>query len=183
MDGQFTNIEGKLKTLAKVNLICAYILAVACVIGGLAIGGVFFIVGIGAGAIWLLIGYIGSWSIYAFAEILESVKETNRTLKIGLKQDVMAEETREAEEKHAREEAERKAEEQRGEAERRAAQERNARVDAYWAAHTEEKQALLAKKAEAEQALAKMGGFSGEQKQKLQSLISSIDAELTKDRV
>ncbi len=78
MDGQFTNIEDKLKTLAKVNLICAYILAAGCLIWEIKTGGAIgFVIGLCVAALWLLIGYIGSWSIYAFAEILESVKETN----------------------------------------------------------------------------------------------------------
>ena len=45
-----------------------------------------------------------------------------------------------------------------------------------------EKQVLLEKKSQAEQALKKMGSFSGEQKQKLQDLVLAIEAELTKDR-
>lgn len=182
------NVEGKLKTLATVNLVCAWLLAIGCLIYGFTRGHIMILIGVLVGGLWLLIGYVTSWGIYAFGEILESVKETNRTLKTALKQDVLAEQSREAEEQREKEEqAAEQARRQAEEAEKaRQAQEeaeraRLARIDAYWAAHAEEKAALEAKKTEAERALAG-GGLTAGQKSKLEELVRAIDAELTKDR-
>ena len=183
MEGAFSNIEGKLKGLAKVNLVCAYLLAIICIVFGIFVGEIAIILGICGGVIWLLIGYISSWGIYAFAEILESVKETNRTLRLGLKQDVLAEENREAQEKKARADAERMAQREREEAKRMAEQAKYERINSYWTNHAEEHKALLMKKQEAEKALAAAGNMAGAQKQQLQTLIASIDDELTKDRL
>ena len=59
---------------------------------------------------------------------------------------------------------------------------REKRFDDYWEAHAEEKAALLAKRAEAQNALKSIGSLATEERAKLQNIIAAIDAELTKDR-
>lgn len=60
--------------------------------------------------------------------------------------------------------------------------EKQARITAYWEQHAEEKESLLAKKADAELGLSKLGKFDFKQRQALQDLIRSIETELTRDR-
>lgn len=56
------------------------------------------------------------------------------------------------------------------------------RITSYWAEHSEEKAALLKKRADAESRLKEVGGLAIEQRRTLQKLINSIDTELSKDR-
>lgn len=126
----------------------------------------------------------------------ETAKETKRfmqdmkqTLTLGLnkniretveEQEKVAAETRQKE----REEREKqwKKEQERRERERTAEQSRKQRIEEYWAAHSEEKQALVAKKAEAEMKLKQLGALAGEEKKTIQEIIRKIDFELTRDR-
>ena len=176
MNGFFANIEGKLKLLAKINLACGFLLLVACIF--LGVHEKALLAGLGVGAIWLLVAWFSSLTLYAFAEILESVKETNKTLKLGLAQDVRQEEKSMEEARMAAA----KAEQERREAERARMDAKKASYDAYWRAHAVERKALEAKKADAERKLKEMGGLATEQRKALQDLIRAIDQELTRDR-
>lgn len=187
----FENVEKKLKTLAKINLYCGFILAVVSFIGLLIIGGeeatgwdILYAVFIAL--VWVLVGFITSWPIYAFAEIVEGIKETNKTLKYIFQDDIRKYQSIEHEQEFQRRKAEyeraeaiRQKEQERQEAERLAKEQKEERIAAYWTEHAEEKKALLDKKSKAEALLEQV---SGQERDTLQELIRSIDYELTKDR-
>lgn len=176
----FDDIEKKLKALAKINLYCGFILA--------AISFCWLIVSVGEettgldlllatliALIWVLVGFITSWPIYAFAEMVEGIKETNKTLKYIFQDDIRKYQGIE----HKQEEQKQKAEQERQEAERLAKKRKEDRIANYWVEHSEEKKALLAKRSKAEAMLKQV---SGQERDTLQELIQSIDYELTKDR-
>ena len=60
--------------------------------------------------------------------------------------------------------------------------ERKHRIDTYWNEHKEEKDALCAKKKEAEEKLGKISTLAPEERKAIQNLIQAIDEELTKNR-
>lgn len=203
----FENVENKLKILAKINLICGYILAAIILIYSLfksldekEIG--LFIFGVLLAGLWLLIGYVTSWCLYAFAEMVGGIKESSKSLReIRIntakndRQKVLEEEQRKAAEEarlveqkreEERKAAERLAAQKRAE-ERRAAEEqaekvRKERFNAYWTEHADEKEKLLAKKAAAEKKLKGLSSLAVEERKTIQELIQAIEYELTKER-
>lgn len=186
----FTDIEKKLKVLAQVNFVCGIILAILCpILGNEAALEVGLIIGLIVGLMWLLMGLISSWFIYGFAELLENTKKIDYTLKIGFANEICknVEQKRQAEQRQAEQkekflqeqaEAKRQAEQLRKEAEAA----KNARINTYWEQHSDERKALLEKRAAAESKLKEVGGLAREQRKALQNLIQSIDAEFAKDR-
>ncbi len=182
----FNNVEEKLKGYAKFNFVAVIIFA--------AVG--FFVLMSGlkyaneretllyvmtfAIIIYSLLAVC--WFMYAFAEITESVKETNKALQLTFERNIA-----DAEEKH-RKDAEAKAEKAKAEADKAAAEAaaaeaaRKKRFDDYWDSHQDEAKALIAKKEEATTALNSISGLATEERAKLQNIIDAIDEELTKDR-
>ncbi len=61
-------------------------------------------------------------------------------------------------------------------------QEKKARFNAYWKEHAAEKEALLKKKAEAEEKLKGLSSLATEERKAIQNLIRAIEVELTKER-
>lgn len=180
----FENVEKKLKTLAKVNLYCGFILA------GLSFIWVFVTAGDEAtgwelllavvlAVVWVLIGFITSWPIYAFAEIVEGIKETNKTLKYVFQDDIRKYQGIERDQEQRKRSAERQREQEQQEANRLAEERKEKRIASYWALHSEEKKALLDKKAKAQALLKRV---TGKERDSLRELIRSINDELTKDR-
>lgn len=103
MDTLFKDVERSLKTLAKVNLVCGVILALTFLLWGATTEAGFFVfVGIALGGISLIASLIVSWFIYAFAELVESAKETSYTLKLGFAEDVAKEKKKKEEFERAR---------------------------------------------------------------------------------
>lgn len=196
----FKNVENKLKMLAKVNLICGYIVAAMTLICSLFLGALFeegigqiaiILVGICFAGLWLLIGYVTSWFLYAFAEMVEGIKESSKSLRDicintakNDRQKVLEEEQRKAAEEARAAEllAEQKREEERKAAEEQAEKVRKERFDAYWEEHSEEKEALLIKKAAAEKKLKGLSSLAVEERKAIQELIQAIEHELTKER-
>lgn len=183
----FENVEKKLKTLAKVNLYCGFIMAGIFVIWvfwdseNVAIGWKLLFAVLFA-VLWVLIGFITSWPIYAFAEMVEGIKETNKTLRYIFQDDIRKFQGIERDQERERQWAERQRQQEREEAARLARQAKKQKEDkiaAYWAEHSEEKKALLDKKAKAEALLKQV---SGKERDTIQELIKSIDDELTRDR-
>lgn len=185
----FANVERKLKIYAKINFICGILLALVCFIFGIGMDDEWIVAGI-VGACCVMLGtIIIGWFIYAFAELLENVKDVNRTLKLAyadklseetIKDRKIEQERKAQEEKQRQQEHERRqTEEERKKAEKIAKQ---ARIDRYWENHQEERAALLAKRTEAENKLKEMGKLAGKQRTALEDLIYAIDEELSKDR-
>lgn len=207
----FENVEKKLKTYATVNFVGVIIVALLLLFTGAvefrhASGGAVLVLFL-AYALIVYCLLASCWFIQAFAEITESVKQianstkqTNEILQTAFAGNISeekkkahklllaeAEAARIAAEKKA--EAERIAAEKKAEAERILAEEKRAlaeekvrRHKAYWAEHTEERSALLAKRREAEEALKTVGSLAGKERDQLQKLISGIDEELNKER-
>lgn len=72
----FRNAGKSLMSFAKINMICSYILAAICAIGGIFFEDILmFVIGIGAGLIWILIGYYTSLFIYGFGQLVNDVRE------------------------------------------------------------------------------------------------------------
>ena len=87
----FTNVEEKLKSLAKINCACGMVLAI---LGPLFIIGIeddWIIPGLLAAVLIVLIALVQSWFIYAFAELLETTKRTTYILQIAHKEDIAVE--------------------------------------------------------------------------------------------
>lgn len=74
----FTNVEKKLKVLAVVIVCLGAISIIPFVVFSYS-----YLMGFLIGIVCLLISIIEAWVIYAFAELLETAKETVRVLKIG----------------------------------------------------------------------------------------------------
>lgn len=185
----FSDIESKLKVLAKVNFVCGIIIAIAFFVVGATLSTEASFLGFAVGVVYIIAQLILSWFIYAFAELLESTKETNRILKLGYADDITKEREKEEEIERVRiaqEEWERqkKAEAKRKEEEQKQAAEaaRQARIVAYWDSHPEEKKALAEKRIAAEKKLNELGGLAVEQRKALEDLIRAIDEEFEKDR-
>ena len=175
----FNNVEEKLKGFAKFNFVAVILFAALgffALMSGLKYANeresLLYLMTF---AIIIYSLFAACWFMYAFAEITESVKETNKALQLTFERNISV-----AEEKHKKEA------EAAAEAARRASEEKKAarkkRFDDYWEAHAEEKAALLAKRAEAQNALNSIGSLATEERTKLQNIINAIDAELTKDR-
>ena len=211
MNTLFNNIENKLKVYAKISLVCGVVVSIIFLLLVLMnhnpYNPDFTWYSIFALLAWLILVLISSWGIYAFAEILESVKsikqsmeETNYTLKLGYAQDIKNDNIRrEKEQKAAAEKAkieqerimlaeqERKEKEEQIKKEneekaRRIAKDKQDRIDAYWEKNIEEKKALISKKQNAEEKLKKISSLATEERKQLQHLIDAIEEELTKDR-
>ena len=191
----FENVEKKLKAYAKFNSVAVIIFAV---IGVFALMSFAYDAGIrGAAALLMLLGFAlliyallaTCWFMYAFAEITESTKATNAALRLAFAQELTEEERRQQAEAQIKEAAAREAALQQA-AQERAAQEaeearkaeRKRRYDAYWSAHADEWNALNAKKKEAQDALAAIGGTVCPERDQLEALVKSIDEELNRDR-
>lgn len=196
----FENVEKKLKTYATVNFVGVIIVALSL----LFIGAVEFEDASGGAVLVLFLAYAlivycllaSCWFIQAFAEITESVKQianstkqTNEILQTAFAGNISEEKKKAhklllAEAEAARIAAEKKAEAERilAEEKRALAEEKARRHKAYWAEHTEERSALLAKRREAEEALKTVGSLAGKERDQLQKLISGIDEELNKER-
>lgn len=72
----FNNAGKSLMKFAKINMICSYILAALCAIGGIFFEDILiFVIGIGAGLIWILIGYYTSLVIYGLGQLVDDVRE------------------------------------------------------------------------------------------------------------
>ena len=182
----FNNVEEKLKGFAKFNFVAVIIFAAVgffALMSGLkyADGGETLLY-VMTFAIVIYSLFAVCWFMYAFAEITESVKETNKALQLTFERNIAEAEERRREEAEARDE-EAKAEEEKAKTEAEAAEAaRKKRFNDYWEAHAEEKAALLAKRAEAQNALNSISSLATEERTKLQNIINAIDAELTKDR-
>lgn len=185
----FSNVESKLKTLAKVNFACGILIAVIAPIYATSVNEKLFAAGLSIGCVYLLSSLFGSWFIYAFAELLEETRETNRLLRTGFTDEIgkeVEEQRRVEEEKHMQQEKQEieRREKQRQEAERKQEEKRvqEARIAAYWEKHAEEHEALTAKREAAQAILKERKGLSREQREALEKVIIEINAELTKDR-
>ena len=190
----FEKVENKLKVFAGVNFACSIIVAIFMLFvvlfeisdGADGLGVLLLVLGFGL-AVYALLGTC--WFIYAFAEILEYTKKTSETLALAFAQNV-ADEQKKAEEARIAQERQRQKEleKERLEAERRIQEamekerERKHRIDTYWNEHKEEKDALCAKKKEAEEKLGKISTLAPEERKAIQNLIQAIDEELTKNR-
>lgn len=183
----FESVESKLKTYAKVNFflvigiaILAFILIMAGILDGLNSAGALLAIILYAALVYDLLALC--WFMYAFAEITESTKKTNEALRLTFAKQITMEQERQQEEKNAIEEKNRKEEEQKKAEEDAQAMERKRRYDAYWEAHAEEKNSLLAKREEATNALKSISGLATEERARLYNLITAIDDELKKER-
>ena len=173
----FDNVESKLKTVAKVNFVAGIIMAFICLIAALSneLLRTAFIV---LTAVMIVFGLIGSWLIYGFAEIVESSKEIR---KLASATDFgTVKESEKLKQEREREAMQRELEAQR----RREQQERvkKARIDAYWSAHQNDKEKLMAKRAEAERIYNNAKNLDAKTMDKIKALIDSIDYELNRDR-
>lgn len=186
MDKLFSNIESKLKILAKVTFVCGFIAGIFYTVVLFDDWGFMPILSITVGLLWVLAGLISSWGIYATAELLENIKEMNRTLKVGCtenfikkaKQQTKQERVMQDEDARPKEEETvRKTKEQ-----HQVDDSKLTRISEYWDQHPEELQALAEKRAEAKEKLSKISALAPEQKQQLRDLIQAIDDELNKDR-
>ncbi|MCC8079990.1 MAG: hypothetical protein LIO57_08065 [Oscillospiraceae bacterium] len=180
----FTNVEKKLKVLAVVIVCLGAISIIPFIIFSYS-----YLMGFLIGIVCLLISIIEAWVIYAFAELLENAKETARVLKIGFSDNIEKDLTRAKQLRQQQAEQEEKARQEEAEAQRKAEERqkaeelaKQARIDAYWVHHAEEKDALLKKRSEASSKLNEMSGLAGKQRSALEDLIRAIDDELTKDR-
>lgn len=137
--------------------------------------------------------YLQSLIMCAFADVVEDVKATREALCGGGNPQILGQEdarrmaAREAEAERIKAEAARiQAEKERKEAEEReaalAAEKQRERNKQYWNQHKEEKEALCAKKKEAEEKLGKISTLAPEERKAIQNLIQAIDEELTKNR-
>ena len=73
----FNDIEGKIKGLAIVNLVCGIILAVVLFFSAFDYAP---LIGLAMAVPCLLLALFGSWVIYAFGELLENTKKARKTL-------------------------------------------------------------------------------------------------------
>lgn len=192
----FKNVENKLKMLAKINLICTYIVAAIILICSLVESldedeVSLFLFGVLVCFLFCLFNYIFSWCLYAFAEMVEGIKESSKSLRdIRIntakndRQKMLEEEQKKAAEEARASEilAEQKREEERKAAEEQAEKVRKERFDAYWEEHAEEREKLLVKKAAAEKKLKGLSSLAVEERKAIQELIQAIEHELTKER-
>lgn len=183
LDKVFSNVEKKLKLIAKINFVCGIICVVLfAILGILGDGLAGLLVGLLAGALFLLSVAIIAWFVYAFAELVENTKEIKRILKISYAA-TLTEAERQTQAALDEQRRQQEAEEALREMERREKEAaRAARIDAYWSEHQEERDALLEKRAAAEEKLVETGFLAGKQRETLQNLIQSIDEEFEKDR-
>lgn len=147
-----------------------------------------FLMGVAISADVLIANYFVSRLTLAFAEITQNTRELNLNIQKAFLNNIQATEKNIAEEtrlerdraEQRRREAERiEAEKKREIARRR--EEAARRKEAYWQAHAAEKEALIAKRAEAEKALITKG-ITDKERQELRSLILRIDEELERER-
>ena len=186
----FNDVESKLKTVAKVNFVAGIIMAVICLFAYITnelLQTAFAVLT----AVMIVSGIIGSWLLYGFAEMIESSKEicklANATDFGTVKESEKLKLKNEKEARQREREAQKRKEEMRQrerEAQWRMQQEqaKNDRINAYWSAHQDEKEKLLAKKAEAERVLNSAKNLDAKTRDKIKTLINSIDYELNKDR-
>lgn len=161
----FDNVEEKLKGFAKFNFVVVIIFAVVglfVLMSGLKYaddGEILLTILLFAIIIYSL--FAMCWFMYAFAEVTESVKATNRALQLTFEQNIVAAEEKQKEDAEAMQEK---------------------RFDDYWEAHAEEAATLLAKREEAQNALASLSDHATKERAMLQHTIDMINKELTKDR-
>lgn len=175
----FDNVESKLKTVAKVNFVSGIIMAFICLIAAISneLLRTAFIV---LTAVMIVSGLIGSWLIYGFAEIIECVKEIR---KLASATDFgTVQESDKLKLKHEKEVRQRELEAQRRREQQEQERVKKSRIDAYWSAHLDEKEKLLAKKAEAERIYNNAKNLDAKTMDKIKALIDSIDYELNRDR-
>jgi len=183
------NIESKLRGWTTIIIAFGWTLAVILCILGILSENIFLLIMCIAGAAdVLIIGYFTARLTTAFADITESTRESAQALaqlntnlqKIYL-DDIKAADRAEAEkERMERERAEwEKKEKERIEAEKK--QEAVRRKEVYWKVHAKEKEALLAKREQAQRAL-NVGDLGAKEMQELKALILLIDNEFKRDR-
>lgn len=186
----FDNVESKLKTVAKVNFVAGIIMAAICLFAAITneLLRTAFVV---LTAVMIVSGLVGSWLIYGFAEMIESSKEicklacatdfgtVKESEKLKLKHEKEARQREREAQKRKEEMRQRELEVQWRMEQERAKKER---INAYWSAHPDEKEKLLAKKAEAERVLNSAKNLDAKTRDKIKTLINSIDYELNKDR-
>lgn len=172
----FENVEEKLKVVAKFTVITGIIAGL--VLFSVLVASEHGLIGLFVGGMCILNYLIIGWFTYGFAELLESNKKAQGVLQVAHKEDIVRE--NQLQEQIAAQQA------RAAEAERlRLAQEaeaQRARNEAYWQEHAQEKEALLAKRAEAVHKLDGMSVLAKEQRGTLSRLIDSIDEELHKNR-
>lgn len=172
----FENVEDKLKVVAKFTVVTGIIAGLLLFIA--LVASEHGLIGLFVGGMCILNYLIIGWFTYGFAELLESNKKAQGVLQVAHKEDIVRE--NQLQEQIAAQQA------RAAEAERlRLAQEAEAqrvRNEAYWQEHAQEKEALLAKRAEAVQKLDGMSVLAKEQRDTLSRLIDSIDEELSKNR-
>lgn len=84
----YTNIYRKMKTLAKVSailgIVASTIIGLYCIVSGMIIGLgedtglLLFLSGFGIGIIGSVVSWISTWSIYAFADMGENIKDMRK---------------------------------------------------------------------------------------------------------
>ena len=76
--GVFANVGEKLKSWAKINFVLGVVLGVVIAIATIAIDEEFFLVGIGAGVMEILVAWAFSLVLYAFGELVANSKESKK---------------------------------------------------------------------------------------------------------
>lgn len=82
----FTNVEGKLKSWAKICCICGVIAAIGVMLFAMAVDEDLMIPAIAVACFVILISFIQACFIYAFAELIENTKEIRHILQITNKE-------------------------------------------------------------------------------------------------
>ena len=180
------HVEDKLVGWSTIILVFGWILAaliwVLSIFAALGNKSIFiFLMGTAVGADVLMVHYFTSRLTLAFAEITQNTRELNINMQKAFLSNIQATERTMAEKERMERE---QAEQRRNEAERiRAEKKREAarRKETYWQTHAAEKEALIAKRAEAEKALT-MKGIADKERQELKALILRIDEELERER-
>lgn len=183
----FENVEEKLKVVAKFTVVTGIIAGLLLFIA--LVASEHGLIGLFVGGMCILNYLIIGWFTYGFAELLESNKKAQGVLQVAHKEDIVKENQLQeqiAAQQARAAEAERLRLAQEAEAERirldQEAEAQRARNEAYWLEHAREKEALLAKRAEAVQKLDGMSVLAKGQRDTLSRLIDSIDEELHKNR-
>lgn len=178
----FEHAETTLKLYSKINFVCGILLAIVTVFVGIASEEDLTLLWIGIGAVIVLGAFLVSCLIYGFADLLEHTKKIHQILNIHCMAELDSYYDAQAK---AQQEQVRREEQARQAAEAQRRQEeaaKQARIDAYWASHAAEKEALLKKRAAVLEKLNGMSTLAGKQRTELWDLIHAIDEELTKDR-
>lgn len=180
----FSNVEKKLKLIAKVNFVCGIIcVGLFALLGILSDGFVGLLKGLLIGALFLLSVTIIAWFYYAFAELVENVKAINGSLKTNY----TAAQTKLVQPKSTpvytsvSANAQKKKVEEAQTPNRTGNEEKtvsNVKNDVYWKEHSEEKAALLKKREDVAEKLSELDKLTAEQVDTLVNLMEEINETL-----